>query len=119
VKCDELSVQDGRNLSHVASLESLDLTVQKRTTLSVLSAIFSSITIKDLRHHFNYIPVDITQEHKSELSRSVSANTALKKLTLDGCSQDYMSAVLHVFGTSVGSITDLTVFHDELSVEGK
>jgi hypothetical protein len=47
----------------------------------------------------------------------VSANTALKKLTLGGGSQDYMSAVLHAFGTSVGSITDLTVFHDELSVE--
>ena len=49
----------------------------------------------------------------------MSANTALKKLTLHGCSQDYMSAVLHVFGTSVGSITDLVVKCDELSVEGE
>jgi hypothetical protein len=49
----------------------------------------------------------------------VSANTALKKLTLDGGSQDYMSAVLHVFGTSAGSITDLVVKCDELSMEGR
>ena len=49
----------------------------------------------------------------------MAANTALKKLTLDGCSQDYMSAVLHVLGTSAGSITDLVVKCDELSVEGK
>ena len=52
---------DGRNLSSVASLETLDLTVGKRTTLLAshltvgegttllaLSAIFSSSTIKDL-----------------------------------------------------------------------
>ena len=48
----------------------------------------------------------------------MSANTALKKLTLNG-SQDYMSAVLHVLGTSAGSITDLVVECDELSVEGE
>ena len=33
----------------------------------------------------------------------MSANTALKKLTLDG-SQDYMSTVLHVLGPNAGSI---------------
>ena len=49
----------------------------------------------------------------------MSANTALKKLTLDGCLQDYMSAVLHGLGTSAGSITDLVVECDELSVEGE
>ena len=49
----------------------------------------------------------------------MSANTALKKLTLDGRSQDYMSAVLHVLGTSAGSITYLVVDCDELSVEGE
>ena len=49
----------------------------------------------------------------------MSANTALKKLTLDGGSQDYMSAVLHVLGTSAGSITDLDVRCGELSVEGE
>ena len=48
----------------------------------------------------------------------ISANTALKKLSLDG-SQPYMSAVLHVLGTSAGSITDLAVECDELSVEGE
>ena len=48
----------------------------------------------------------------------MSANTALKKLTLGG-SQDYMSAVLHVLGTSAGSITNLVVKCDELSVEGE
>ena len=49
----------------------------------------------------------------------MSANTALKKLTLGGGSQDYMSAVLHILGTSAGSITDLVVVCDELSVEGE
>ena len=49
----------------------------------------------------------------------MSANTALKKLTLGGRSQDYMSSVLHVLGTSTGSITDLAVGCDELSVEGE
>ena len=39
---------DGRNLSSVASLETLDLTVWVWTTLPALSAIFSSSTIKDL-----------------------------------------------------------------------
>ena len=47
----------------------------------------------------------------------MSANTALKKLSLRGGSQDYMSAMLHVLGTSAGSITDLDVRCDELSVE--
>ena len=49
----------------------------------------------------------------------MSANTALKKLTLGGGSQDYMSAMLHVLGTSAGSITDLVVKCDELTVEGE
>ena len=49
----------------------------------------------------------------------MSANTALKKLTLGGRSQDYMSAVLHVLGTSAGSITDLVVECVKLSVEGE
>ena len=49
----------------------------------------------------------------------MSANTALKKLTLDGRSQDYMSAVMHFLGTSVRSITDLDVRCNELSVEGE
>ena len=50
----------------------------------------------------------------------MSANTALKKLTLGGgCSQDYMSAVLHVLGTSAGSMTDLVVVCDRLSMEGE
>ena len=49
----------------------------------------------------------------------MSANTALKKLTLGGGSQDYMSAVLCGLGTSAGSITDLDVWCDELSVEGE
>ena len=49
----------------------------------------------------------------------MSANTALKKLTLHGGSQDYMSAVLHGLGTSAGSITDLVVEFDRLSVEGE
>ena len=48
----------------------------------------------------------------------MSANTALKKLTLGG-SQDYMSAVLHGLGTSAGSMTDLVVKCDQLSVEGE
>ena len=49
----------------------------------------------------------------------MSANTALKRLTLGGGSQYYMSAVLHVLGTSAGSITDLDVVCDKLSVEGE
>ena len=49
----------------------------------------------------------------------MSANTALKKLTLGGRSQDYMSAVLHALGTSAGSITDLVAVCNELSVEGE
>ena len=49
----------------------------------------------------------------------MSANTALKKLTLGGHSQNYMSAMLHVLGTSAGSITDLDVECDDLSVEGE
>ena len=49
----------------------------------------------------------------------MSANTALKRLTLGGGSQDYMSAVLHVLETSAGSITDLVMWCDELSVEGE
>ena len=49
----------------------------------------------------------------------MSANTALKKLTLGGGSQDYMSAMLHVLGTSAGSITDLVVRRAELSVESE
>ena len=47
------------------------------------------------------------------------ANTALKRLILHDGSQDYMSAMLHVLGTSAGSITDLVVVCDELSVEGE
>ena len=49
----------------------------------------------------------------------MSVNTALKKLTLGDGSQDYMSAVLHGLGTSAGSITDLVVWCDRLSVEGE
>ena len=48
----------------------------------------------------------------------MSANTTLKKLSLTG-SQDYMSAVLHVLGTSAGSITDLDVSCAQFSVEGE
>ena len=48
----------------------------------------------------------------------MSANTALKTLTLCG-PKDCISAVLHVLGTSAGSITDLVVRCDELSVEGE
>ena len=39
---------NGRNLSNMASLETLDLTVWENTALSALSAIFSSSTIKNL-----------------------------------------------------------------------
>ena len=49
----------------------------------------------------------------------MSANTVLKKLILGGRSQDYMSAVLRGLETSAGSITDLIVVCDELSVEGE
>ena len=50
----------------------------------------------------------------------MSANTALKKLTLGGGgSQCYMSAVLHGLATGTGSITDLVVKCAELSVEGE
>ena len=51
---------DGTNLSSVASLETLYLTVRKRTTLSALSAIFSNSTIKDL--HLNiHGPVNVSE----------------------------------------------------------
>ena len=49
----------------------------------------------------------------------MSANTALKKLTLHDGSQDYMSAVLRALGTSAGSITYLAVWCGELFVEGE
>ena len=53
----------------------------------------------------------------------MSANTALKKLTLGGRSHNCISTVLHVLGTSAGSITDLVVKGSsrlaELSVEGE
>ena len=49
----------------------------------------------------------------------LSANTALKKLTLRADSQDFIPAIFHVLGTSTESITDLDVWCDNFSEEGE
>jgi hypothetical protein len=116
VNCDELSIEDGRNLSIVPTLETVNLYVSKQVTMSAVSAIFCSSTIKDLNLSFRCPVIDIVDEHKMELGHLDTTNSSLKKLTLEG-TQHYVSGVLHISATRIQSLTNLKVKCSELSVE--
>jgi hypothetical protein len=104
---EHLSSTDATALVSGTAVEKLDLGVRE-TTLSALSAIFHSRTIKELRLNISSLSKDCDSgKEKQDLSHSVSENTTLRKLVLRGPS-DYMTAVLHGVAASA-TIEDLKV----------
>jgi hypothetical protein len=90
---EHLSSTDATALVSGTAVEKLDLGVRE-TTLSALSAIFHSRTIKELRLNISSLSKDCDSgKEKQDLSHSVSENTTLRKLVLHG-SSDYKEVPL-------------------------